>query len=477
MARRRVKGGKYALLKSFGSIMIITTSIFTAFNLAILKQTTAPIENTKKAFAFNFVNTEASTSKGELDENRIVFFDTDATPTTNSTETKVRENSAQKALKVHHDIIPDDRKYKTMPSCNSHCLSSMGKDGAWVQDWNFAKNYGQFPLPWVIPAKPLLVDHELQFQPTLDSPFPWRTSWKWIDEDADCHVDPMTPEVVCNVLDELGADRIAFYGDSLTESQFQSFVNMMGPDNTRKIESTTDRDVSDEIGLVCRRNKTGHEDETDDDVIVPIFYQRSMGEAAHKQVESAYDFSEELNSFINQSEKRMLGVFNIGAHYHNETLYQEDLSKMLDLISAFDRNQDLYFFRTTSPGHAYCEPRKPWDMDWTKGVETEPFSSIDEMRWDNVVARRWNWEKFQYHNKHTKDIMEEKHRTGKIPMVHIFDVYNMTALRSDGHRGGTDCLHYAYPGPIDWWNHFLFTYLKELSRVLSRENMVNCRAW
>ncbi len=62
-------------------------------------------------------------------------------------------------------------------------------------------------------------------------------------------------------------------------------------------------------------------------------------------------------------------------------------------------------------------------------------------------------------------------------MVYAIDVYNMTALRSDGHRGGTDCLHYAYPGPIDWWNHFLFTYLKELSRVLSRENMVNCQSW
>ena len=82
-----------------------------------------------------------------------------------------------------------------------------------------------------------------------------------------------------------------------------------------------------------------------------------------------------------------------------------------------------------------------------------------------------------YHNKHTKDIIEEKHRAGEIPMVHVFDVYNMTALRSDGHRGGADCLHYAFPGPIDWWNHFLFTYLKELSGALSRENMVNCRTW
>lgn len=461
------KTGASPLIKAFVGSFIIITSIITASNFLILNHQTTLANNSRA---------------GEELDARNSFFDAAGTGTPiHSVEINTGENREEKAKDktptVPHET-PDLRKFKTMPSCNSYCLSSMGKEGSWVQDWNFAKNYGQFPLPWVIPAKPLLADHELKFQPTLDSPFPWRTSWKWIDKEGDCHIDPMTPDVVCNLLDELGIDRIAFYGDSLTELQFQSFVNMMGSDNTRKTNSTTVRDVTDEIELICRTKKTtGRDDEKDDVVTIPLFYQRPVGEAAHKQVEASYDFSEELNSFIRHSEKRMLGVFNIGAHYHDETLYQEDLSKMLASISAVDRNQDLYFFRTTSPGHAYCEPRKPWDFNWTKGVETKPFSSINEMRWDNVVARRWNWEKFQYHNKHTTETIEEKHRAGEIPMIHIFDVYNMTALRSDGHRGGTDCLHYATPGPVDWWNHFLFTYLKQLSHALSKDNIDNCRPW
>ncbi|KAL7538462.1 hypothetical protein ACHAXR_008572 [Thalassiosira sp. AJA248-18] len=42
----------------------------------------------------------------------------------------------------------------------------------------------------------------------------------------------------------------------------------------------------------------------------------------------------------------------------------------------------------------------------------------------------------------------------------------MTILRPDGHRTpNKDCLHYLLPGPVDWWNHLLFSNLLELSSV------------
>jgi len=43
-----------------------------------------------------------------------------------------------------------------LPSCPSSCLQKFAKDGHWywVQDWDFAKIYGQFEEPWVEDAGP-----------------------------------------------------------------------------------------------------------------------------------------------------------------------------------------------------------------------------------------------------------------------------------------------------------------------------------
>lgn len=53
----------------------------------------------------------------------------------------------------------------------------------------------------------------------------------------------------------------------------------------------------------------------------------------------------------------MLAVFNIGAHYHNWTHYTEDIDVMIQLLAEANRTQDIYFFRSTSPGHDGCLPK------------------------------------------------------------------------------------------------------------------------
>ena len=55
----------------------------------------------------------------------------------------------------------------------------------------------------------------------------------------------------------------------------------------------------------------------------------------------------------------------------------------------------------------------------------------------------------------------------------------MTVLRHDAHTAPADCLHFQMPGPVDWWNHLLFTYLQHLSRDLKADEPLhvnsNCR--
>ena len=76
---------------------------------------------------------------------------------------------------------------------------------------------------------------------------------------------------------------------------------------------------------------------------------------------------------------------------------------------------------------------------------------------------------YEHYNEFTKKTIHEWGT--QTQTMHVIDVYNMTALRSDGHVDG---LHYMLPGPVDWWNHLFFTYLKELRKVLVNLNGMNC---
>jgi hypothetical protein len=139
---------------------------------------------------------------------------------------------------------------------------------------------------------------------------------------------------------------------------------------------------------------------------------------------------------------------NIGAHYHKMEHYKEDLDL---LMQEFNRPNDLYFFRTTVPGHAQCKPRAPRKFDWTQGVRELPLKTYHD--YQRVKTHDWNL--FEDYNAYTRARLRSSN-------IHILDVFNMTILRQDGHTGGRDCLHYFTPGPVDFWNHLLYTHLKEL---------------
>ena len=98
-------------------------------------------------------------------------------------------------------LIMEEKKPKLVPSpCTNKCLWNSGRNGSWVQDWDFAKEHGQYPDPLVIPNGPFLRKTHLRFRPSDDAPFAWPSSWKWVDNDKDCQVDIMTHAELCKVL-------------------------------------------------------------------------------------------------------------------------------------------------------------------------------------------------------------------------------------------------------------------------------------
>jgi len=348
----------------------------------------------------------------------------------------------------------DNLSFDQPDICNNKCLSRTGVNGTWIQDWDFARDHGQYHR-WVYPNGPYVARRDRLFKPSPDSPYPWRTSWKWhSDADADCQVNIMTHEKLCKVLFDLNVNQILFYGDSLTESMYTAFMNKLG-DNVHV------KPGGYEGSIVCTKNDGGNSSSLRYEI--NVLHERDKGgNAFPHSPRGVYEISNISQAFISNTSlsESAIGIFNIGAHYHNFSHYREDMDIMLQSLSLLNRPQDIYFFRSTSPGHEGCEPRNR-NFDWTKGLQVTPLKSYKEY---HVSSNKFDWDKFEHNNAYTKQLIATHNKEGRGAPIHFLDIYNMTVLRHDGHAAPADCLHYHNPGPVDWWNHLLFTYLEHLSK-------------
>ena len=105
-----------------------------------------------------------------------------------------------------------------------------------------------------------------------------------------------------------------------------------------------------------------------------------------------YRIKNSTKKFIQEANTdRMLAVFNIGAHYHNWTHYTEDIDVMIQLLEEANRTQDIYFFRSTSPGHDGCLP-KSWKFDWKVGTRLKPLKNFSEYQ---SRHKKYDWDQFE----------------------------------------------------------------------------------
>lgn len=351
-------------------------------------------------------------------------------------------NNARDGSNASSDINNASRDLGGPPVCSDECLWKAGADGTWVQDWSFAREHGQYER-WAYPNGPYVAGHDRAFRPSSDSPFLWRTSFRWVDSSSDCPVDIMTRERLCEVLAKLDASRMLFFGDSLTRAMYTAFMNKLGDVHIKPNYRGS---------FVCGVNRTVEVQYTVDE----------GGNAFPHSPRGVYELDMTAREFIADAseDERIVAIFNIGAHYHNFTHYREDIERMVDIISELCRPQDLYFFRATNPGHDGCEPQSK-HFNWTDGPRVMPFERYDEYMVAN--SHKFDWDAFEGYNNYAKERIYDHNVRGSGSPIHFLNIWNMTVLRRDGHHAPADCLHYVDPGPGDWWNHLLFTYLKRLS--------------
>ena len=247
---------------------------------------------------------------------------------------------------------------------------------------------------------------------------------------------------------------VIFSGDSLTWSMRRSLFNNMGKANVQNI---TNRSWNKEAGfsahLICKDSSSSEKVKS-----IPVFQQVATGGnwgAAPQNI----SLDNVTRNLIQYTPNRVLGIYNFGAHYHSMDSYTNDFDQLLEWLEhQYHRPHDLVFFRTTVPGHTGCQPRTPAKFDFKHGTREHPLASIAE--YQSSTTHDWNL--FQKYNAYSLKRIQERSKKTIVP-IHVLDVYNMTLLRRDGHGGGGDCLHYVEPGPVDWWIHLLFTYLKDLN--------------
>jgi hypothetical protein len=392
----------------------------------------------------------------------------------------LREGPSLTAKEEEEDVSKHDRdddesctgavasngKSVTSQRTAEECLDVLGRDGAWVRDWDYAAHHGQYPAPRVVPRGPFLKKTWGRFRPSREAPFPWETSWRWEDRNSllphSCQIDhEWNGEAMCALLTALRIDRTYFFGDSLADSQFESLLNKMGPSYVSNV--TKQRGIPrTEATLSCSRNSS-----------IPVLMVReSGGNAFPASPRTNMVLSDRSREFLSAPPAagagggRLLAIFNIGAHYHSTEHYREDLQKLFGWVDGLLRPSDLVFFRTTVSGHENCVPRSPRTFNFTAGIRQPPLARYD----DFALTAHHDWNLFDGYNQHTRSVLQQRSRSTRTTGQHqvairLLDVVNMTVLRRDGHAGGADCLHYVTPGPIDWWNHLLYTHLQKIREI------------
>jgi hypothetical protein len=135
----------------------------------------------------------------------------------------------------------------------------------------------------------------------------------------------------------------------------------------------------------------------------------------------------------------------------------------------------LIFFRNSSPGHVNCQPRLPWrEVNWSRPILDVPYTSFDEYyRHESQHNRQYGWHLMIEYNAIAAQAIDTYNRrsakisppwSNKLPIYYI-NIFNSTVLRRDGHVGFQDCLHYSLPGPTDWWVHFWYSALIDLTQT------------
>lgn len=155
----------------------------------------------------------------------------------------------------------------------------------------------------------------------------------------------------------------------------------------------------------------------------------------------------------NETKQKTLLILNQGAHFHSEETFSKSMDQFVTLFNSIAHPGDIVVFRATAPGHYDC---------WNSTLQILPPNMTHDKFLDLYGTNNYDWNLFDAYNQYAKRKIGDL-----VPTVtsHYLNIYNMTVLRPDEHVSAKDCLHYMHPGPIDFWNHLLFTNLADMAKT------------
>mmetsp|Transcript_20640 Transcript_20640/g.30334 ORF Transcript_20640/g.30334 Transcript_20640/m.30334 type:complete len:814 (+) Transcript_20640:44-2485(+) len=339
-----------------------------------------------------------------------------------------------------------------MPPPNpSQCRHVRGRVGSWVQDMEYAK-VAQYQTPISYYAGKA----DRLFVPTQDQPFRIPSTYRWVDTMyPQCQTEIATLEGMCQVMQSLGLRRILFVGDSLMWHMAQSMHKLLGAtddaDDGRSVKSWTVPfqcpNGSYEIQIQAVRNdELNNIEKEPTDIKKPNCEQKGF-------------CMPWLREYMSNPVPTVV-VANAGAHIQDITRFRDAFDSFVETVDANGRPDDIFFFRTTVPGHRDC---------MKEGIA--PYNNFRE--YQERETKKWNWNMLMKHNDYVdRTLNDRKARGSGRIQIEMLDVIPMTVLRPDGHASSKDCanqcdrkddcLHYSLPGPPDWWNHLLYSDLLDL---------------
>ena len=375
------------------------------------------------------------------------------------------------------------------------CSLLRGRVGRWVRDDPYRN------ATWYAPGGGASGAWIRSTDPVVSRGYYDRGSYAW--ESEVCPVDLVTREKFCEVLADLNITRIMALGDSIEFMRTVSLYELLGTTSQAHLHLKADvmrheqkLDCSSvgrpNVRMVLHRTNhlmplrggdahpafaeggfrmfvcykvTGPQRVHPDEMGCPWVHEYLNDEAGTLLgewicVKIARQKAKPKPASLNPTcPKIVAGVGPHWSHGSRRPYFRKSFGDFLDLLRSHPRPQDRVVLRTIATGHDNCTT----DEDGPYEPPLPDFLSYKE-RFDG--AKRWHdWQAFDEFNRIFEGAATMIRRDPRWigADVSLLDVFWMTALRTDGHPARNDCLHYLLPGPPDFWNHLLYSNLREMA--------------
>lgn len=369
---------------------------------------------------------------------------------------------------TQNDIQADNLEY---------CTQERGRDGSWYVNKTQALEtfyvQGYRSGKWMIDQQKLERVRKITKRTRKDILVYPGNQYAWKDAtEGQCRpIQPLNHQRFCRLMNTLAIDQLFFVGDSLTLAQLVSFLNLLGYKSSDFIPASR-KETRKRDSLECDGNRTitiykKRQNLGPNLVLTNLTGRKDRRKRVAFGPEDLYCTGKEKTAVeycpwlemynMTDISKRSLLVVNQGAHFHSLDTFQASYDLFLEGVRKVGRPEDILVFRSTVPGHINCLGSK-------ESPNIPPTNMTHDLFLKRYATTKYDWNLFDQYNQYAMEKLNQLSGSFSWRPQYL-NVYNMTVLRPDQHVDAIDCLHYTHPGPIDYWNHLLFTNLADLAGI------------